>query len=437
MKSALILSLQGVWYSEHDGVWEASAAQPPLLPQSRILTDFDNAPSGVMAVDSQPDFAAAVIEKHLRSEGLIDGEAHVLAHRILAAGGGSRAYYTAVPVAAWQDSFTWLQQQPSVGLLFSIDAGMLALAQRHDAVLCRNGRQFRFLLSQPGALVYLSTTAFSDDPDDIDTALLNLVDQVRTQWLPRHEKMALYWCDLLAPDLDDSARLHAIVHRRLNVKVESAPVARFAAESGALRTAAHAMAQALSWRAAVNPWIDRIAAAAERFSLPIAGITATCGIGFMLVAAAWVMQTLQLQAQEGRMREEVATITSRNAGLDVAPAALLARQAETLGFLDALAGAAASPDLLGFLDTVRKASDQRVRVMRVRLLSAEGPQGGFRVDGVPISNAGSERALSGFLAALRAQGYQVKAEDPGYQTQQPGFFSYSVRRIAPVSADLS
>ena len=437
MKSALLLSLQGVWYSQFDGVWQVSSEKPALLPQTRILSDFDNAPSGVMAVDAQPDFAAAVIEKHLRSEGLIDGEAHVLAHRIIAAGGGSRVLYTAVPVAVWQDIFTWLQQQPSVGLLYCVDAAMLALAQRHDAVLCRSGRQFRFLVSKPGTLIYLTTTAFSDDPDDIDTALLNLIDQARTQWLPRNEKMAVFWCDLLAPDPDDGARVHAIVHRRLGVKVEQAPVSCFATPSGEMRTAAPAMMQALSWRAATNSWIDRIAAAAERFSLPIAGVTAACGIGLMLVAGLWVMQTLQLQAQETRMREEIASIASRNAGLDVAPATLLARHAETLVFLDALAGAAASPDLLGFLGSVRKASDQRLRIMRVRLLTGEGAQGGFRVDGVLVNDAGSERALSGFLAALRAEGYQVRAEDPGYQTQQPGFFSYSVRRIAPVSADLS
>lgn len=437
MKSALILSLQGVWYRCDDGVWAESLAQAALPAQSRILSDFDDSPTGVMAVDTQPDFAAAVIEKHLRSEGLIDGEAHVLAHRIIAAGGGSRVFYTAVPVATWQSTFTWLGQQPSVGLLFSVDAAMLALAQRHDAVLCRMGRQFRFLVSKPGILVYLTATAFSDDPDDIDTALLNLVDQARIQWLPRSEKMSLYWCDLLASEQDDGARFHAIVQRRLGVKVEQAPVSCFATASGEMRTAAPTMMQALSWRAATNSWIDRIAAAAERFNLPIAGVTAACGVGLMLLAGVWVMQTLQLQAQEARMREEMTAIANRNAGMDIPPATLLARHGETLGFLDALAGAAVSPDLLGFLDSVRRASDQRVRVMRVRLLTGEGVQGGFRVDGVPVGDGGSERALSGFLAALRAEGYQVKAEDPGYQTQQPGFFSYSVRRLAPVGGEKS
>lgn len=437
MTSPLILSIQGLWYSQHGDTWTTSSEPPALLPQSRILSDFENAPSGVMAVDSQPDFAAAVIEKKLRTEGLVDGEAHVLTHRIMSAGGGSRVLYTAVPVVAWQATFTWLEQQASVGLLFSVDAAMLALAQRHDGVLCRMGRQFRFLVSQPGMLISLSATAFSDDADDLDTALLNLVDQARAQWQPRHDKMSVYWCDLLAPEQDDGARFHALLRKRLGVQVELAPVTRFDAPSGGVRTAAQAMVQAVSWRAASNARIDRIAAATERFSLPIAGLTAACGIGLMAVAVYWFSQTLQLQRQDAQMRGEIAAIATRNAGMDVAPAVLLARHAEALGFLDALATAEATPDLLGFLDIVRKASDQRVRVMRVRLIPGDGAQGGFRVDGVPLQDAGLERGLSGFLSALRVDGYQVRAEDPGYQSQQPGFFSYSVRRLSAVGGDRS
>lgn len=427
MKSALILAVQGVWYKRHGDKWEVTSEHPQLTPQTRILSDFDNAPSGVMAVDSKPDFAAAVIEKQLRSEGLVDGEAHVLTHRILPAGGGSRVLYTAVPIAAWQATFAWLENQASVGLLFSVDAAILALAQRHDAVLCRIGRQFRFLVSQPTALIYLSATAFSDDPDDLDTALLNLTDQARMQWQPRHERMSVYWCDLLAQEHDDGTRLHPTVRKRLGVGVKVAPVTRLAAAGGELRTAVETMAQALSWRAATNSWLDRIAAATERFSLPIAAATALCGIGLLAVAGLWATQTMQLQEQEVRLHEEVAGINQRNAGMDIPPATLLAGHAETLGFLDALSAAAASPDLLGFLGDLRKAADQRVRVMRVRLISRDG---GFRVDG---SDSGSERALTGFLAALRSAGYQVSAEDPGTQSQQPGYFSYSVRRLAEVS----
>lgn len=428
MKPALILSINGTWYNHNGEAWEVSPERPHLTQQSHILSDFDNAPSGVMAVDSQPDFAAAVIEKNLRSEGMVDGDVHVLTHRILPAGGGSRVLYTAVPVAAWQTTFAWLENQASVSLLFSIEAAMLALAQRHDAVLCRIGRQFRFLVSQPSALIYLSATAFSDDPDDLDTALLNLTDQVRIQWHPPHEKMSVYWCDLLVPGQDDGTRFHAAMRQRLGAGIELAPVTCFASAGGELRTAAETMMRALSWRAAANPWLDRIAAAADRYSIPIAATTALFGIGLLAVAGSWATQTMQLRAQEEHLREEIAGITRRNAGMDITPANLLAGHAATLGFLDALADAAASPDPLGFLNDLRKAANQRVRIMRVRLLSGEG---GFKVDGVAVGDDGT--ALSGFLAALRAGGYQANAEDPGAQAQQPGFFSYSVRRLAEAS----
>src|ERR1035437_9869447 len=252
MNSTLILSVQGAWYNRSEQTWAPSLQQPRLLPQSHILSDFDNAPCGVMMVDSRPDFAAAVIEKQLRSEGLVDGEAHVLTHRIISAGGGCRVFYTAVPLAVWQATFGWLHGQASVGLLFSVEAAMLALAQRHDAVLCRIGRQFRFLVAQAGNLIYLSSTAFSDDPDDIETALLNLADQARTQWQPRHAKMSVYWCDLLAPNAEDGTPLQARLGGRLGVNIEVAPVPQMPWATGELPPAADVMLQGFSGRAAAN-----------------------------------------------------------------------------------------------------------------------------------------------------------------------------------------
>ena len=429
MTFPLVLCVDGAWYARHDGTWALAPEYPRLKPQSRILSDFNHAPSGLMTVDSRPDFAAAVIEKHLRSEGLVDGEAHVLAHRIIAAAATSRVLYTAVPIATWQANFAWLNQQASLGLLFSIDAAMLGLAQRHDAVLCRIGRQFRFLVSRPSTLIYLSSTAYSDDPDDLETALLNLAEQVRTQWPSRDEKMALYWCDLLAPDQSDASHLHALLGQRLEVGITLAPVERFDCGSGPLRSAAQAMLETLAWHVAENSWFDRVAAASARFSKPIAALTAAFGMVLLAIAGFWTSQTMQMAEQEKHARDEVAQIEQRNLGMDAPPAALLAPYAETLGFLDVLDGAVASPDLLGFLDDLRQAAGHSVRIMRVRLMAKEGS---FRIEGVPASDIGAERALSGFLASLRSAGYQVHAEDPGMQAQQPGIFSYSLRRIGNV-----
>lgn len=434
MTSALVLSVDGAWYGRHEEKWAVLPEYPRLKPQSSILSDFNNAPSGLMTVDSRPGFAAAVVEKHLRQEGLVDGEAHVLAHRIIAAAQASRVLYTAVPVSTWQATFAWLNHQPSLGLLFSIDGAMLALAQRHDAVLCRVGRQFRFMVSHAATLIYLSITAFSDDPDDLETALLSLADQVRAQWPLRDASMAVYWCDVLASDQSDGAHLHTILRQRLEVEVTLAPVARFDCGAGPLRSAADALLQALSWRAAENSWFDRIAAASSRFMLPIAVVTALIGVSLLGVAGFWASEAMHMQAHEKLLRDEVVRIEQRNVGMDATPAVLLAPHAESLAFLDVLDGAVASPDLLGFLDDLRKAAGQSVRVMRVRLITKDG---GFRIEGVPVIGVGAEHALSGFLAALNAAGYQVHAEDPGIQAQQPGIFSYSLRRIGKVMAEKS
>ena len=429
MKPDLILSLDGLWYSRSGDSWDVSADRPRVGAVSRILTDFDAAPAGVMTIDTKPDFAGAVIEKRLRSEGLVDTETHVLTHRVIPLGGGCRALYCAVPVADWQAMFAWLNHETSIGLVYSITAGMVALAQRHDAVVCRTGRQFRLLVSKPNTLIYVATTAFSDDPDDLDAALVNLIDQARAQWQGRGELVSVLWCDLLAADNDDVARLTKQVSQRLGASVAIAPVTRFTTKAGNMRTAADVMAQAVAWHAAVNPWPDRIAGAANQYRTRVAAVTAMIGVALFGVATFWATEALQSQARAAGLRADADAISRRNVGLDLPAERLLAPHFDTLRFLDGLAGAVKSPDPLGFMTDLRRAAGQNVRVMRVRMTS---PEGIYRVDGVPVAGTSADRALSGFLSALRLAGYQVNAEDPGNQTQQPAFFSYSVRRASDV-----
>jgi hypothetical protein len=431
MTSSFVLSVNGVWYSCNDGVWRVAAEAPHLNEKSLILSDFNNTPSGVMTVDSQPDFAAAVIEKHLRSEGLIDGEAHVQTHRIISAGGGSRVMYTAVPIALWQSTFTWLNSQSSVGLLYSVDAAMLALAQNYDAIICRIGRQFRFLVSGKTTLLYLSITAFSDDQDDLDTALQNLLNQVRGQWNLRQEALDVYWCDLLAPNIEADTRFHLMSKQTLGVNVVVAPTTILALENGQIRTCAKTMLEAVSWHKACNTWLDRITGALDQFSKPIAAAAAVCGLVLFAAVGMLMVETQSLKDQEQELKANIENIDKMNAGFDAAPSELLKPYIDTLTFLDNLSSAGTSQDPLALLLDLRIASEQRVRVMRVRLLPKNE---GFRVDGVPVNDSGSDNAMSGFLSALYLKGYQLKAEDPGNQGTQAGYFSYSIRRSGDVKA---
>jgi hypothetical protein len=352
----------------------------------------------------------------------------MLAHRIFAVGGGSRVLYTAVPLTAWQTTFSWLATHASINLLFSVEGAMLALAQNHDAVVCRIGRQFRLLVSNTTTLVSISVDAFSDDPDDIETALNNLCDQARMQWTPRNDKMSILWCDLLAVGAGIDANIPNYVAKRLNVKVEAAPVEILPNGEQQNHTAASFMMRALSWRNALNPTLDRVASASDRFGLPIAALTALCGGGLLAVSLYWAAQSVQMSNREAAAQNEITKLDQQNGKYAEAPKKLLAPYDKTTGFLDKLNTALVSPDPLNFLNDLKKASDQRVRIMRVRLLG-----GSFRVDGVPYTDVGSDRTLSAFLTAMQERGYQMKAEDPGAQSQQTGFFSYSISRAAPMS----
>lgn len=423
MKPALSMLLEGIWYSSHGDSWEISPDFPVLSGPCRILTDFDGAPAGVMAVDTKPEFAPSMIEKRVRSEGLVDGEAHVLTHNLIYAGGSSRVLYTAVPVTAWNEMFAWLDGQSSMGLVFSIEAAMLALAQRYGAVMCRVGRQFRFLVSQPDKLSYVTTTAFSDDQDDLDIALINLMDRAGPKLLVNEARLPVFWCDLLASQRDDGARLVSQFSQRMGVKVVIAPVQHFDSKDGPMRTAVETMMDAMSWRAAVNPLSQRIAAIIDQFSKPIAAAVALVGLSMFAVSTFWISQTIQIHARIDHLNQQINTVLQHTAGQDSSPDRLLVSYAPTIAFLDSLTRAAHSPDLLAILADIRQAADKRVRVMRIQL----SPNGAFRVDGMPINGA-TDAAISGFLAKLKIIGYRVTAMDPGGQSQLPGFFSYSVQK---------
>lgn len=428
MKSSLLLALQGSWLSCRDGVWTETSEFPRMSAQTSILCDFENAPFGVMPVDTRPDFAAAVIEKSLRSEGLVDGEVHMLPHRIFAVGGGSRVFYTAVPLALWQNIFAWLGTQTDIHLLFSVETGMQALAQKHDAVICRIGRQFRLLVSNPTTLVAISVNAYSDDVDDIETALNNLCDQARAQW-SRNDKMHILWLDLLAPGKNVETAPIEHVAKRLGVRMEVAPTVAFGNEEKTLHTAADTLLAALNWQNALNPTLDRVASASDRFGVPIAALTALCGAGLLAVSGFWSVQTAQADKREQEIAQEIVKIDAQNGRYAMSPNAIVEPFSKTTQFLGKLEAAVNSPDPLEFLTDLRKSADHKVRVMRVRLIPADGS---FRVEGVPYNDGSSEHGLSGFLANMQNLGYQLKSEDPGTQGQQTGFFSYSVVKMKKI-----
>ena len=424
MKPALILALQGNWLQCQNGAWRAITPFSKSEESCSILSDFDQAPFGVELVDVRAEFAAAVIEKKIRNEGLVDSEVHMISHRVMSIGGGARMFYTAVPLSSWQKSFAWTSEQSHVNLFYSVDGAMQNLCQKYDAVVCRIGRQFRFLVSNSNNLVSLNVMAYSDDPDDLDTALQTLVEQARNLWQPRSEKNVLFWCDLLAQGSVTDTVISSSFAKKLGVSLKVAESASFTIASERFHSAAESMLSVLTWQNALNSSLDRFAAMTDRFVLPIASITGLIGLSLFASAAYLSMQTSDLRLQEQKLQTETSRISTQFSAQAVAPNEALKPYAEHLNFFEKLSTAVQTPDPLQVLTDVRKAAEKRVRILRIRLISKEA---GFKIEGVPYAGEQSERVLSGFLGALKQSGYIVSAEDPGNLNQQAGFFAYSIR----------
>ncbi|WP_334189538.1 hypothetical protein [Noviherbaspirillum sp.] len=422
MKQDLILSLDGRWISRLGGNWQVHAGMPSLSSPGRVLGDFGGAIAGVAAVDVKTEFAGPVIEKRLRSEGMLDAEARILLHRIVASGGGSRVFYSAIPLSAWQSTFSWLKGEPTLALLYTAESAMLHAARRHDIVVFAAGRQLRLLVSNADALVYLTVTAYSDDDDDMRTALGNLADQLARQWPDRPLQPTLLWCDVMASSPSDA--LAQALAAMLNAQLTRMPAEHVHASGSSMVSAAPALLESLPVTAALNPPVERAAFFAEQAKKPLAALIGVAGIALLAAAAYLGAETARLNARAFETAARATTLEQDAAGLDVPAGQLLVKHNPTLHLLDGMAAALRSPDALGLLDTLRGAADQRVRIMRVRMVAADGV---YRVDGVPASGA-SGQALAGFVAAMRTAGYRIDAEDTGGQGQQPGFFSYLVRR---------
>ena len=422
MKQDLILSLDGRWISRLGGNWQAEAAAPSLSAPGRILGDFGGVIAGVAAVDVKAEFAGPVIEKRLRSEGMLDTEARILLHRVVAAGGGSRVFYSAIPLPAWQSAFTWLKGEAALALMYTPETAMLHTARGHDIVVFAAGRQLRLLVSNADALIYLAVTAYSEDEDDMQTALGNLAAQLAKQWPDRPLQPTLLWCDVMASSASDaSARELAAA---LNAQLSRMPVEHIHAGGDDIYTAAPALLASLPVTAALNPPVERAAFFAEQAKKPLAAVIGVAGIALLAAAGYLGTETARLNTRAFETAARATTLEQDAAGLDVPVGQLLVKYNPTLTLLDGMAAALRSPDALGLLDTLRGAADGRVRIMRVRMVATDGV---YRIDGVPVSGA-SGQALAGFVAAMRTAGYRVDAEDTGGQGQQPGFFSYLVRR---------
>lgn len=426
MHSTFILRLGDRWLQFDGQQLSVLEAFPKCAGPVCVVDDFAGAPAGSRALDGKPEHAAALIERQVRSEGLVDGESHVLIHKRVNVPGGIQALFTAVPVEQWQQSQAWAQAQPDHCQIVPL----LALLGRHvengKGLVLNYGRQLVFLAQQGSSLRYASMMAFSEHPDDLMMALASLGDQVRS--MLSGNPLELLWCALDQDAALDEEALLATFQRSSGVALHPCPVDMLVREDGQKRrSGVRHLLSAWSGADAINPPADHVLARTEDW-LPAASVLA------LVLALALFAYAGYMAFEAKRIALNAQSVTAQADSLSMAAQKRLAQELRPVRypaiqqFLGRVGQINTSFNPYRVMAAVRDAAGVDARILRVRLDKDGKTDATIVIDGVLKESALDGQGLSRVIARLRTAGYEPSSLNPADATQSAAFFSYRLLR---------
>lgn len=423
MQALDVISLSGRWYALVGDQLQAQPAYPDLDGPLRLLTDFDAALFDSERLAARPAHAAALIERRLRDEGMVSGQAHMLLHRTRRVGGGCQALYTAIETPTWQRYCDWQNRRGAATECFALGGVMSSLLAKHDAVVVLADRQIHWLARGESGPEVLRVAGYSASVEDMLAALDTLIERAADQLQGRAN---ILWCDLLAaPLLADAVRERFAEH--VDKVIERAPAEAYTGPgSESLRSCAGWLLQHSRLQSTCGPIAERLHGASVRL-LPMAS-AAVFVLALLAAGMGWnwqqqyrdiAGQPQQLHQQSERLLDQVRELGPR---ADRQPG----NQA-SLAFLERSIDVAGTPDLVDWLRLVREAADGRVAIYRLQLSDDER---GLRVEGLSRPDAGGVDQLSGFIAALRLAGYTVTPAESASGSLPAGYFAFHLQRVS-------
>lgn len=167
MSNISLLHLDGQWLAFEGEYVRRLDSRPRLEQTAIVVTDFDSAVSQVISLEGNPSHAPALIEKRLRSEGLVDSECKILIHQSRTVGNGYQALFTAVPLDRWQQLFAWGESHRDHCLLMPLTGLLWRMLRPGRGLVLHSGRQFIFLANLRNRIVHATALAFSESDDDL------------------------------------------------------------------------------------------------------------------------------------------------------------------------------------------------------------------------------------------------------------------------------
>ncbi|MBN9625553.1 MAG: hypothetical protein ABS39_07245 [Acidovorax sp. SCN 65-28] len=412
------------WLHCHGHQVEEVPAWPRLTHSALVVLDMDDVYTDVWRFEGKTEYAAALVEKRVRTQGLVEGAAHVVVHRLVKLPGGFQVFFSAISLDLWQRCTQWAKEQDDHCLVM-MAGGLLCdgVASGGARIVLTQRRLMCFVQSEEG-MVFGSTQALGSGPSAMASAAQVLTSN-HSALLTRLGAEAVEWGTLWSTQPADVDTCLAAVRSVAG----GAPVVMHAQEmtlaSERVHTVMPALARKAAGRHALNPGLERVAWRAERWVAPITVVTALVGIVLAIVGML-VGQLADQQRNAGmNQRAELETLQSRIQAVSSveAPQKLLP-VAEFSRTLDE----GARHDPVAFMAVLKAASNKDIRIQRVRLETtnslggAQPSKKAFRVDGVVAP--GASASVTRWVSQMAAAGWTLRAVDPTFTL--PGSFSYEL-----------
>jgi hypothetical protein len=424
MTPALLLHYDGNWLLLEGDECRNVPEYPEIDRATIVLTDFDGAISGVCAFNGKRKHAEAMVNRHLRDEGLVDDETKVLIHHGARTSIGCQVLYTAVQMPAWQRMWNWVEAQPEHVLIVPQTALMQRLLDYGEGVVFHAGKRLHFLARLKKQVCYFSVVAHMETEEGLRAACKTLAEWIGQNYLADR---AASTAKFLWYSVGDKAAIREDLSLSQYFSGCSG-VPTFRAEQekrlgeGAPDLAWYAR---LMEKIAVNPPFSKTAYLAEKNLARIGGAIAVVAVAVLAWDGLLFIEAYRLNAEIRKARAETQEIARNEPG----DAPVAAQDfSTTRDFIDLVAKAQAGVDPYAFLKDLRDLAGEEIRITRVAM-AAEKP---LVIEGWVAATRNRDARLAEFLVRLRQRGFSTEAIEATQTTQaRPGhIFAYRLHRLA-------
>ncbi|MDP3226535.1 MAG: hypothetical protein Q8N13_00985 [Acidovorax sp.] len=416
------------WLHCHGHQVQEVPAWPRLTHSALVVLDLDDVLTDVWRFEGKADYAAALIEKRVRTEGLVEGAAHIVIHRLVKLPRGFQAFFSAVSLDFWQRCTQWAQEQDDHCIVMMASGLLCHGVSVGNARLMLSQRRLMCFAQTEAGMVFGSTQALGSGASAMTSAAQVLVAN-NNALLSRLGLETVEWGTLWSTQPSDSETCLVAVRAVLGGAPVVMPARELALAGERVQTVMPALAREAAGRHPLNPIVETVAWRAERWVAPITVVTALVGLVLAIVGVLVGQMAeqqrsagLNQQAELTALQDRIQAVSTVEAPQKLLPVAEFSRTLDE----------GARHDPVAFMSLLKASAGNDIRIQRVRLESAAGLARvrAFRVDGVIAP--GASASVTRWVSQMTASGWKLKAVDPTYTV--PGAFSYELVATAATTA---